>query len=152
MKLLNKTASLLIANIVLSMIFMRLSPLCYQYIEDDYSSFLGVAELIVSVPLYWAMGALITLLLSVGLWAHAIDQIEAKGLSVFLGQDAAEVFFYATLFMVPLYLGVISVLRALPVARIYLSKIIGSGWFSSWIVTALMNILVLQMFFVSMSV
>ncbi len=51
--------TILILNLPIGLVFMYISPVCYQYLEDDYASFESVAMLALMLPIYWVLGAVI---------------------------------------------------------------------------------------------
>ena len=51
--------TVVLCNVILALVFMRLSPTCFQYLEKEYSSIQQILYLALSVPLYWVIGALV---------------------------------------------------------------------------------------------
>ncbi len=48
---------LLLVNWVFALTFMRLTPICYGYLDTQYSTLEGVAGIALQLPLCWALGA-----------------------------------------------------------------------------------------------
>ncbi|MCP4745539.1 MAG: hypothetical protein GY874_05260 [Desulfobacteraceae bacterium] len=60
-----KILIILLLNILLALIYIRISPACYQYHHDDYSSIAGLLLLSISLPLYWVCGVFVSFFLPI---------------------------------------------------------------------------------------
>lgn len=49
-------------NLVASLLFIRLDPLCYQYAKNEFSSFLGFLQIAIEIPLFWLFGLIIAII------------------------------------------------------------------------------------------
>ncbi len=119
---------------------MHISPVCYQYLEDDYASFESVAMLALMLPIYWVLGAVIfpfIIMILIMLLSTNMEEMLAKlDFGVFLA-----------LFYIIFVIGILSHLI------IYWQRITKQIRIAEVLVlSVLLNIIFLQSFFMSMSV
>ena len=55
--------ALVLGNLLLGMVYLRLSPVCYSYTEREFGGILSVLLLSVFMPFYWAMGLMVMTML-----------------------------------------------------------------------------------------
>jgi hypothetical protein len=53
---------LFLINLIFGVLYLRLSPVCYQYLENSFNNSINFLTLIVSIPLYWILGIFAILL------------------------------------------------------------------------------------------
>ncbi len=132
--------AILILNIPIGLVFMYISPVCYQYLEDDYASFESVAMLALILPIYWVLGAVIfpfIILTLIMLLSTNMEEMLAK-----LDFGAFLAFCY-----------IIIVIGILSHLIIYWQRITKQIRIAEVLVlSVLLNIIFLQSFFLSMSV
>ncbi len=133
-----KIIAILILNIPIGLVFMYLSPICSQYLKGDYASFASIAFLALRLPMYWILGAIIfpfIILLFITTLLSNMALLAKMSLEEFI------VFGY-----IFLTFGLLSHLL------IYWQKLTSRiRILEVMILSALLNILFLQSFFISMS-
>ncbi|MCO7225988.1 hypothetical protein [Pleionea sp. CnH1-48] len=46
-------------NVLVALLFMRFSPVCYSYVDESYTSISGILILALQVPFYWIFGFIV---------------------------------------------------------------------------------------------
>jgi hypothetical protein len=63
-------ASLFLANIILGVLYLRISPVCYQYLKGSFSSIKNLLDLIANMPSFWSWGFTVMLYLIIPIFSY----------------------------------------------------------------------------------
>ena len=125
-------------NELVALVFMRYSPTCYTYLEDEYASVEGILQLAIQVPLFWVVG-IIAFIIVVLVSVASIEKTPSL-----LFQDAE----------VNIHIGYLLAAAGAIALTIFRWKT--TGYWKKWVLITLLTILInpilLQSFFLLASV